>query len=190
MTPGESLTPWVLLMEEESYLSSGPYLGQITSEKQVGAQNEKCPNRDMQNYLKSSKEPVTLHKTKVKQMNPCGWCLNFQHTDICQTFKRNFFHKKCFLLVNLFTPSFSITSESRHLWGKKLTHLTLNIFLIFDFITCSLRSRKKICDERSILDEQRLQSTACPINLTQFWYTNSGLDWTPGSAHPLREKLC
>ena len=26
-----------------------------TSEKQVGAQNEKCPNRDMKNYLKSSK---------------------------------------------------------------------------------------------------------------------------------------
>ena len=31
--PGESLTPWVLLVEEESYLSSEPYLGQITSEK-------------------------------------------------------------------------------------------------------------------------------------------------------------
>ena len=55
MSPGESLTPWVLLTEEESYLSSGPYLGQITSEKQVGAENEKSPNRDMQNYLKSGK---------------------------------------------------------------------------------------------------------------------------------------
>ena len=55
MTPGESLTPWVLLIEKESYLPSRPSLGRITSEKQVGAQNEKCPNRDMQNYLKSSK---------------------------------------------------------------------------------------------------------------------------------------
>ena len=38
MIPGESLTPWVLLIEEESYLPLGPYLEQITSEKQVGAQ--------------------------------------------------------------------------------------------------------------------------------------------------------
>ena len=55
MTPGESLTPWVLFIEKESFLPSGPHLGRITSEKQVGAQNEKCPNRDMQNYLKSGK---------------------------------------------------------------------------------------------------------------------------------------
>ena len=55
MIPGESLTPWVLLTEKESYLPSGPYLGRITSEKQVGAQNEKCPNRAMQNFLKSGK---------------------------------------------------------------------------------------------------------------------------------------
>ena len=38
MTPGESLTPWVLLTEVESYLPSGQYLGQITSEKEVGTQ--------------------------------------------------------------------------------------------------------------------------------------------------------
>ena len=55
MTPGESLTSWVLLIEKQSYLPSGPYLGWITSEKQVGAQNEKCPNRGIQNYLKSGK---------------------------------------------------------------------------------------------------------------------------------------
>ena len=55
MTPGERLTPWVLLLEEKLYLSLGPYLGWITSEKQVGAQNEKRPNRDMQNYLKIGK---------------------------------------------------------------------------------------------------------------------------------------
>ena len=54
-TPGESLTRWVLLMEEESYFLSGLYLGRITSGKRVGAQNEKCPNRDMQNYLKIGK---------------------------------------------------------------------------------------------------------------------------------------
>ena len=55
MTPGESLTPWVLLIEKESYLPTRPYLGQINSERLVGAQYEKCPNRDMQNYLKSGK---------------------------------------------------------------------------------------------------------------------------------------
>ena len=47
MTPGESLTPWVLIIEKESYLPLEPYLGQITYEKQVGTQNKKCPNRGM-----------------------------------------------------------------------------------------------------------------------------------------------
>ena len=55
MTPGDSLTPWVLLIEQESYLPSGSYLGRITSGKPVGAQNEKRPNRDMQNYFKTGK---------------------------------------------------------------------------------------------------------------------------------------
>ena len=36
-------------------LDPGPYLGQITSGKWVGAQNEKLPNRDMQNYFEISK---------------------------------------------------------------------------------------------------------------------------------------
>ena len=53
MAPGETSTPWSLLIEKESYLPLGLYLGRITSEKQVDAQNEKCANRDMQNYLKS-----------------------------------------------------------------------------------------------------------------------------------------
>ena len=48
MTPGESLTPWVLLIEQESYLPLGPYLGRITSRRRVGVENEKRPNRDMQ----------------------------------------------------------------------------------------------------------------------------------------------
>ena len=54
-TSGERLTLWVLLIEKESYLPLGPYLGRTTSEKLVGAQTEKCRNRDMQNYLKSGK---------------------------------------------------------------------------------------------------------------------------------------
>ena len=49
------LDTWVLLIEQESYLPSGPYLGRITSGKRVGAQNEKRPNRDMQNYFKIDK---------------------------------------------------------------------------------------------------------------------------------------
>ena len=55
MNPGESLTPWVLLIEEETYLPSESYLGRITSGKRVGAQNKKHPNREMQNYLKIGK---------------------------------------------------------------------------------------------------------------------------------------
>ena len=68
MTPGESLTPWLLLIEQESYLPSEPYLGQITSGKRVVAQNEKRPNRGIQVYFKIGKQPVILYKTKVKQM--------------------------------------------------------------------------------------------------------------------------
>ena len=70
MTRAESLKPWVLLIEQKSYLPSGPYLGRITSGKRVGTQNEKRSNRDMQNYFKIGKYSVTLHKTKVKQMTP------------------------------------------------------------------------------------------------------------------------
>ena len=55
MTSGESLTPWVLPIEEELHLPSRPYLGQITSGKRVGTQNEKHLNGDMQNYLKIGK---------------------------------------------------------------------------------------------------------------------------------------
>ena len=54
MTPEESLTAWVLLLEE-LYLPSGPYLGRITFGKQKSAQKEKHPNRKMQNYLKIGK---------------------------------------------------------------------------------------------------------------------------------------
>ena len=55
MTPGKSLTPWVLIIEQELYLPSGLYLGRITSEKRVGTQNEKRPNTHIQNYLKTVK---------------------------------------------------------------------------------------------------------------------------------------
>ena len=127
MTPGKSLTSWVLLIEE-SCVPSGPYLGRITSEKRVGPQNEKHPDRDMQNYLKIGKYPVTLHNTKVKQMTPVGnTYISYTQTSL----KRNFCHKKCFLFVNLFTPSFNITSGSRHLWGKKFN--SLNFEHIFNF---------------------------------------------------------
>ena len=135
MTPGESLTPWVLLIEEESYLPSGPYLGRITSGKWVGAQNEKHSNRDMQNYLRIGKYPITLHKMKVKQMTPLGNAyISFTQTSLnCQ--------KKYFLLVNLFTPSFNRSHHQADICGEKdffsFIHLTLNVFLIFDFITCS-----------------------------------------------------
>ena len=37
------------------YTHAEPYLGRITYEKQVVAQNEKRPNRDLQNLFKISK---------------------------------------------------------------------------------------------------------------------------------------
>ena len=43
LTPGESLAPWVLRIEQESDMPLRPYLGRITSGKPVGAQNEKRP---------------------------------------------------------------------------------------------------------------------------------------------------
>ena len=79
MAPWASLTPWVLLIEKELYLPSERNLGQITSGEQVGGQNEKHPSRVMQNYLKISKQPVTLHK--VKQMTPLGnACISYTQT--------------------------------------------------------------------------------------------------------------
>ena len=116
MTPRESLKSWVLLIEEASYLSSGSYLGRITSGKRVGAQNEKCPNRNNQNYQKTGKQPETLHKTKVKQMNPVGNAyISYTQTSL----KRNFCHEKCFLLVNLFTPSFNRSNHKPDICGEK-----------------------------------------------------------------------
>ena len=87
MILGESLTPWLLLIEEELYLPSGPYLGQITSGEQVGPQNEKHPSRVMQNYLRIGKWPVTLHKTKVKQMTSVGnACISYTQTSPKEVF--------------------------------------------------------------------------------------------------------
>ena len=52
--------------------------------------------------------------------------------------KRNFCHKKCFLLVNLFTPSFTRSHQEADICGEKkflhsFIHLILNVFLFFDF---------------------------------------------------------
>ena len=69
-----------------------------------GCQNEKCPNRDMQNYFNISKQPVSLHKTNVRQMIPVG----NTYISYTQTFpQKKFLSQKFFLLVNLFPPSFN-----------------------------------------------------------------------------------
>ena len=112
----ESLRPWVLLIKQKLYLPSGPYLGRITSRKRVGAQNEKHPNRDWQNCFKIGKKPVTLHKIKVKQMTPVGTTyISYTQTSL----KRSFCHKKCFLLVNLFTPLFNRSRQEADICGEK-----------------------------------------------------------------------
>ena len=54
------------------YTHAELYLGRITYGKRVVAQNEKPPNRELQNFFKISKWLVSLHKTKVKQMTPQG----------------------------------------------------------------------------------------------------------------------
>ena len=54
--------------------------------------------------------------------------------------KRNFCHKKCFVLVNLFTTLFNRSYQEADICGENIffsfIELTLNVFLIFDFITC------------------------------------------------------
>ena len=112
----ESLRPWVLLIKQKSYLPSGPYLGRNTSRKRVGAQNEKIPNRDWQNYFKIGKKLVTLHKIKVKQTTLVGNTYIF-YTQT--SLKRNFCHKKCFLLVNLFTSLFNRSHQETDICGEK-----------------------------------------------------------------------
>ena len=52
--------------------------------------------------------------------------------------KKNFCHKKCFLLVNLFTPSFNRSHQEADICGEKkflhsFIHLTLSVFLFFGF---------------------------------------------------------
>ena len=115
--------------------------------------------------------------------------------------KRNFCHKKSFFLVNLFTPSFNKSHQEADISGGKNSyisyiHLTLNVFLISDFITCSCsqRSREKICDATCILDGQRLQSTAVLMSSTMsYQFNNSDIQiqaWLePQIASSITEKV-
>ena len=110
--------------------------------------------------------------------------------------QKNFCHKKFFLLLNLFTPSFRITSGSRHLWGKRFNSLNFEHNLNFWLIKVVREVGRKFVMEdvfwmnRDLKAQLCLWALPCSINLKQFWYTNSGLAWTPKSPHPLREKLC
>ena len=105
--------------------------------------------------------------------------------------KRNFCHKKYFLLVNLFTPSFNWSHQGADICEKKnffsLIHLTLNVFLIFDFKHVVRDVGRKFvmehifCMDRHFKAQLCLWAPPCPINLTQSWYTNS--DWLEPSNH-------
>ena len=73
---------------------------------------------------------------KVRQMNTVGNAyISYTQTSL----KRNFCRKKCFPLVNLFTPSFNRSYREADICGEKnffrFIHLFLNVFLIFDFTT-------------------------------------------------------
>ena len=104
-------------------------------------------------------------------MNPVGNAyISYTQTSL----KRNFCYKKCFPLVNLFTPSYNRSNQEADICGEKnffsFIHLTLNIFLISDSIPCRQRSREKICDRTCILDGQRLPRTAMLMSSTMSYY--------------------
>ena len=68
-------------------------------------------------------------------MTPVG---NAYISYIQTSLKRNFYHKIYFLLVNLFTPSFNRSHQEADICWEifffpSFIHLTLNMFLIFDF---------------------------------------------------------
>ena len=64
----------------------------------------------------------------VKQMNPVGHAyISYTQTSL----KRNFCHKKCFLLVNLFTPSLNRSHQKAGICGEKRN--SLNFEHIFKF---------------------------------------------------------
>ena len=44
----------------------------------------------------TSTSTLTLHKTKIEQMNPNEQCLHFLHTDISQTVEKKFLSQKMF----------------------------------------------------------------------------------------------
>ena len=119
MTPGESLTPWVLLIEEESYLPSGSYLGRITSRKRVGAQNEQHPNRDP-------------NKTKVQQWHLWVMLTFRTHTGIPQ---KKFLSQKMFffLLICLHLHLIEHIMKQTFVGKKFLQFHSLNFERIFNF---------------------------------------------------------
>ena len=115
--------------------------------------------------------------------------------------KGNLCHKKFFLLVNLFTPLLNWSHQGADIFEEKnflhcFIHLTLNMLLIFDFKHVVREVGRKFvmehvfCMDRDFKAQLCLWAPLCPINLTQSWYTNSGLARTPKSPHPLWEKFC
>ena len=106
-------------------------------------------------------------KNESKTNEPLWVMLTFfLHRDITKTFQIYFCRKKCFLLVNLFTPSFSITSGSRHLLGKKFNSLNFEHTFSYWLHNVVREVESKFCDGRCILDEQRFQSTAMLMSST------------------------
>ena len=103
--------------------------------KRVGTQNEKHQNRDMQNYLKISKYLVTLHKTKVITL----WVMlafpTHRHPSKEIFVTKNVLFLLICLHLHLIDHIGKQTFVEKNFFS--FIHLTLNIFLIFDFITCS-----------------------------------------------------
>ena len=93
--------------------------------------------------------------------------------------KRNFYHKKCLLLVDLFTPSIDHIRKQTFV-GKKILqsfiHLTLNVFLIFNFKHVFGEVGRKFVMEhvfrmgRDFKAQLCLWTPPCPINLTILIY--------------------
>ena len=111
--------------------------------------------------------------------------------------RRNFCHKKYFFL--LICLLFNWSHQGANICEKKnffsFIHLSLNVFLIFDFKHVVRDVGRKFvmehvfCMDRDFKAQLCLWAPPCPINLTQSWYTNSGLARTHESSHSLQEKL-
>ena len=112
--------------------------------------------------------------------------------------RRHFCHKKYFFL--LICLLFNWSHQGANNCEKKnffsFIHLSLNVFLIFDFKHVVRDVGRKFvmehvfCMDRDFKAQLCLWAPPCPINLKQYWYIKFRLGSNPQITYPLRKKLC